>query len=49
MRAEGGGISAIFDVNNRRFTDVACRQCGYTDFYKVPIGKLSQVVDFLVT
>lgn len=49
MRTEGGWFSAWFDVSTRRFSFVACTRCGYTDLYKVPLGKLGQVVDFLIT
>ena len=30
----GGGLSKLFDVQNRRFTVVSCVHCGYSELYK---------------
>lgn len=32
----GTGFSRLFDVQNRRFSVVTCRNCGYTEFYRGP-------------
>jgi len=28
------GIARLLDIQDRRFTAVSCRRCGYTEFYK---------------
>lgn len=46
MRATGGILSKIFDVQNKKFTSVTCEKCKYTEFYKAPTGALSNIFDF---
>lgn len=49
MRAEGGLLSAAFDVATNRFTAVSCENCGYTELYRTNAGAGSKVLDFLVS
>lgn len=30
----GGGLSKLFDIQNRRFTVVSCESCGYSELYR---------------
>ncbi|MCA9300013.1 MAG: zinc ribbon domain-containing protein [Phycisphaerales bacterium] len=46
MAATGGGLSKIFDVQNKKFTTVTCTQCAYTEFYKVRASAIGNVFDF---
>jgi predicted nucleic-acid-binding Zn-ribbon protein len=46
MRATGGILSKIFDVQNQKYTSVTCDKCKYTEFYKAPTGALSNIFDF---
>jgi predicted nucleic-acid-binding Zn-ribbon protein len=46
MRATGGTLSKIFDVQNKKFTSVTCERCSYTEFYKTKTSGLSNVFDF---
>ncbi|GAB1308295.1 zinc ribbon domain-containing protein [Urechidicola sp. KH5] len=46
MRATGGTLSKIFDVQTEKFTSVTCGQCRYTEFYKAPTSALSNIFDF---
>ncbi|WP_230311991.1 zinc ribbon domain-containing protein [Turicibacter sanguinis] len=32
--ATGGGLSKMFDVQNKRFTTITCTKCKYTEMYK---------------
>lgn len=48
LRAHGGFWSSAFDVSTRRFSYIACQQCGYTEFYKADLTASSKVFDFLV-
>jgi predicted nucleic-acid-binding Zn-ribbon protein len=46
MRATGGTLSKIFDVQTEKFTSVTCERCTYTEFYKTKTSGLSNVFDF---
>lgn len=45
MRATGGALSKIFDVQNKKFTSVTCQRCSYTEFYKAKTSALSNIFD----
>ncbi|TVZ52638.1 zinc ribbon domain-containing protein [Dokdonia sp. Hel_I_53] len=49
MRATGGTLSKIFDVQNKKFTSVTCSRCTYTEFYKTKTSALSNVFDFFTS
>lgn len=46
FRATGGNFAKIFDVQNKKFTTVSCKQCGYTEIYKGTTSTLGNVFDF---
>ncbi len=46
MRATGGTFSKIFDVQNKKFTSVTCKNCTYTEFYKTETSAISNIFDF---
>lgn len=46
MRATGGILSKIFDVQRNRFTLVTCEQCRYTELYKADQSMLGNIFDF---
>ena len=46
MRATGGILSKIFDVQTEKYTSVTCGRCKYTEFYKAPTRALSNLFDF---
>jgi hypothetical protein len=45
MRATGGTLSKIFDVQSEKFTSVTCGRCSYTEFYKAKTSALSNIFD----
>ena len=45
MRATGGTLSKIFDVQTQKFSSVTCERCSYTEFYKTKTSALSNVFD----
>lgn len=49
MRAEGGMLSAAFDISTNRFTAVSCENCGFTELYRTNAGAGSKIFDFLVS
>lgn len=46
MRATGGTLSKIFDVQNQKFTSVTCKKCTYTEFFKTKTSAISNIFDF---
>lgn len=46
LRAAGGFWSKVFDVQNRKFTTVTCRQCTYTELYRASSSELGSIFDF---
>ncbi len=50
IRTTGSGLSRFFDVQNRRFTVVTCKRCGYSEFYKAGNGGVAgNILDFLTS
>ena len=49
MRATGGTLSKIFDIQTEKFSSVTCEKCKYTEFYKAPTGSLSNIFDFFTS
>ncbi|MDQ3056354.1 MAG: zinc ribbon domain-containing protein [Pseudomonadota bacterium] len=49
MRAEGGVLSAAFDIATNRFTAVSCEKCGFTELYRTGTSAGSKIFDFLVS
>ncbi len=48
MRATGGVLSKLFDIQNRKYSTVTCARCRYTEFYAVESSMLGNVFDFFV-
>jgi uncharacterized protein len=44
----GSLASKLFNIQNRKFSTVTCTKCFYTEFYKVPIKKIQNILDFMV-
>ena len=45
LHAAGGFWSKIFDVQGAGFSTVTCKQCRYTECYKIKSSKLGNVFD----
>lgn len=45
LSATGSGFSKIFDLQHNNFTTIACKNCGYTEFYKVDKNRTTDIVD----
>lgn len=45
MRATGGFLSKLFDVQSQRYTSVTCDRCTYTEFYKTKQSMIGNVFD----
>ncbi len=48
FQATGGNFAKIFDVQNKKFTTISCRRCGYTELYKTETSAGWNVLDFLI-
>lgn len=40
------GLAKIFDVQNKKYLAVTCKNCGYTEFYAKSVSTSSNVIDF---
>lgn len=48
--ATGGGLTKIFDIQNKKFMTVTCTQCRYTEIYKGDkSGTLENILDLFTT
>jgi hypothetical protein len=45
MRATGGILSKIFDVQTEKYTSITCERCTYTEFFKAKTSALSNIFD----
>ena len=48
IQTTGGNFAKVFDIQNKRFTAIICRQCGYTEFYKDDPSLGWNIIDFLM-
>jgi uncharacterized protein len=44
----GSLATKIFNIQNRRFTTLTCTKCQYTEFFKIPMKNIHNVLDFFV-
>lgn len=47
IRAAGGFLSALFDLQGRRFTTVTCTNCSYTELYKTESSTIGKILDLI--
>ncbi len=48
FQAVGGNFAKLFDVQNKKFLTISCRDCGYTELYKADNSKGMNILDFLM-
>ncbi len=46
FQATGGTFAKMFDVQNKKFITISCKECGYTEIYKEKSGL--NILDFLI-
>ena len=46
FKATGGNFAKMFDVQNKKFITISCKECGYTELYKSKGGL--NILDFLI-
>ncbi len=48
MRATGGVFAKMFDIQNKKFVTVSCKECGYTEIYKKKNRRGSNIADWFI-
>ncbi|MDO4482356.1 MAG: zinc ribbon domain-containing protein [Bacillota bacterium] len=48
FQATGGQFAKVFDIQNKKFLTVSCRQCGYTELYRARNSDGWDILDFLM-
>lgn len=48
IQTTGGNFSKLFDIQNKKFVTISCKQCGYTELYKGQSSDGLNVLDFLI-
>jgi predicted nucleic-acid-binding Zn-ribbon protein len=48
IRASGGFVSAVFEVQTERFSYVSCARCRHTEFFACEASVLGMVFDYFV-
>ena len=48
FQATGGNFAKLFDVQNKKFTTISCKRCGYTEIYKEQSSDGLNILDFLM-
>ena len=43
--ATGGGLTKIFDIQNKKYTTLTCTRCKYTEIYQATTSTLENVLD----
>lgn len=46
FQATGGNFAKLFDVQNKKFITVSCRNCGFTELYKSETTSGWNILDF---
>lgn len=48
FRAAGGFWGKLFDVQNKKFDTLSCKDCGYTEIYSRNTSAGSNIIDFFL-
>lgn len=48
FQATGGGMSKIFDVQNKKFITISCENCGYTELYRAESSLGESILDLMI-
>ncbi len=48
IQTTGGNFSKFFDVQNKKFIAISCKNCGYTELYRRETAAGMNVLDFLI-
>ncbi len=48
IQTTGGNFSKLFDVQNKKYVTLSCRNCGYTELYKAQSSTGMNILDFFL-
>lgn len=48
IQTTGGNFAKLFDVQNKKFIAISCRNCGYTELYRQDSSTAVNILDFLM-
>jgi len=40
-------LAKMFQIHNCRFTNITCKNCRYTELYKVPKKRIGEIINFI--
>ena len=46
LRTTGSGLSRFFNIQNQKYSTVACTECGYTELYRADGSGIGNILDF---
>ena len=46
LRTTGSGLSRFFNIQNQKYSTVSCKQCGFTELYRLDGRGIGNVIDF---
>jgi uncharacterized protein len=49
IRASGGRLASIFDIEDKKLTTITCERCRYTEMYMAKNSRLENVLDLITT
>jgi hypothetical protein len=45
LRTTGSGISRFLNIQNQKYSTIACSKCGYTELYRTDGGGIGNIID----
>jgi hypothetical protein len=45
LRTTGSGLSRFLNIQNQKYSTVACSECGYTELYRRDGGGIGNIID----
>ena len=49
IRVAHNFFTQLFDIQARKYSAMICEKCSYTEFYNVPVKKITSVLDFFTS
>ena len=44
LRTTGSGLSRFLNIQNQKYSTVACSECGYTELYRTDGGRMGNII-----
>ncbi len=49
FQATGGNFAKLFDVQNKKFITISCKECGFTELYRSDTSAAMNIFDFFTS